>query len=98
MAPRGGVFVLTCVLLTFGLTIADPAHLMPRWTPTYAMSASTIIQPCNWSGTMDSQWLSKWGLVSLSSCTLKLHVTPPFFIRSAWIGPMRGQNGLKKSR
>ena len=47
------------------MVVALPAHLLPKWEPTYDMSRSTIIQPCNWSGTMDSQWLAKWGVVSV---------------------------------
>jgi hypothetical protein len=25
--------------------------LLPRWTPTYNMSESTVVMPCNFSGT-----------------------------------------------
>ena len=28
----------------------DPAHLLPRWAPTWELAASTIVQPCNFSG------------------------------------------------
>ena len=43
----------------------DPAHLLPRWTPTWDLAASTIVQPCNFSGLMDASFLAKWGVVSM---------------------------------
>jgi len=58
-----GAFVL--LLLSVAATQALPAHLLPRWEPTYTMARSTLIQPCNWSGTMDSTWLAQWGIVSM---------------------------------
>ncbi len=51
--------------VTFVAVHAAPAHLIPRWTPTWELAASTIIQPCNDSGLMDSSWLAKWGVVSM---------------------------------
>ena len=39
--------------------------MLPRWQPTWELAASTIIQPCNDSGLMDSAWLAKWGVVSM---------------------------------
>jgi hypothetical protein len=37
----------------------------PRWTPTYDMARSTIIQPCNESGLLDPELMSRFGVVSL---------------------------------
>ena len=66
MTFRFGAPVLCCfVLLGCGCATATPAHLMPRWEPTYAMRSSTIVQPCNFSGGMDSVWLAKWGIVDM---------------------------------
>ena len=38
-------------------------HVMPPWEPTYNMSLSTIMMPCNYSGYMDPSFSAKWGLV-----------------------------------
>ena len=53
------------MLLSIASTQALPAHLLPLWEPTYDMRRSTVVQPCNWSGTMDSSWLAQWGVVSM---------------------------------
>lgn len=39
--------------------------IAPRWEPTYDMARSTIIQPCNESGLLDPEFMSKFGVVSL---------------------------------
>ena len=41
---------------------ADPAHLLPRWQPTFDLASSTIVQPCNDSGLMEPSFLAKWGV------------------------------------
>eukprot|EP01052_Picozoa_sp_SAG31_P037497 SAG31_NODE_4852_length_2905_cov_3.033143_1_plen_204_part_00 len=38
---------------------------LPGWAPTYNMSLSTIMQPCNYSGYMDLDFASKFGLVDI---------------------------------
>ena len=56
------------LLALLGLSMmasAIPVHLLPRWEPTYNMSMSTIIQPCNFSGQMDAHFLAKWGIASI---------------------------------
>jgi hypothetical protein len=35
--------------------------LLPPWSPTYNMSMSTIIQPCNASGPFDTDFGSRFG-------------------------------------
>ena len=54
---------------------ATPPVLMPRWTPTYVMNESTMIQPCNAYGPMDLATVTKWAIVNgtgrqLFSCVL----------------------------
>jgi hypothetical protein len=65
ISMRAAGVVCAVLLSLIPATTALPAHLLPRWEPSYEMAQSTIIQPCNWSGTMDSQWLAKWGIVSM---------------------------------
>jgi len=39
---------------------------VPKWTPTYNMSESTVMMPCNYSGNYDYEAypsLAKFGLV-----------------------------------
>ena len=43
---------------------ATPPVLMPRWTPTYVMNESTMIQPCNAYGPMDLATVTKWAIVN----------------------------------
>ena len=38
-------------------------YVMPPWPPTYNMSLSTIMMPCNYSDFMDATFSSRWGLV-----------------------------------
>ena len=58
--------MLQCFILFLVVpATAIPAHLLPRWRPTYNMSMSTIIQPCNFSGQMNASFLAKWGVVSV---------------------------------
>ena len=39
------------------------AAILPPWTPTYNMSLSTIVMPCNDSGWMDATIAGRWGIV-----------------------------------
>jgi hypothetical protein len=36
---------------------------LPQWAPTYNMSLSTVLMPCNTSGFMDAAFSAKWGIV-----------------------------------
>ena len=60
---RCSAFLGAAAMLHVALTA--PAHMMPRWQPTWNMSMSTIIQPCNFSGQMDPNFLGKWGVASI---------------------------------
>ena len=40
-----------------------PSPMLPRWKPTYNMSLSMIMQPCNYSGFLEPTYASKFGLV-----------------------------------
>jgi hypothetical protein len=42
-----------------------PAPWLPGWEPTYNMSLSTIMQPCNYSGYLEPEFASKFGLVDI---------------------------------
>eukprot|EP00947_MAST-08B_sp_MAST-8B-sp1_P003127 g3127.t1 len=42
---------------------ADP--LLPPWPPTYNMSLSTIMQPCNYSDFLEPSFASKFGIVDI---------------------------------
>lgn len=58
----------TLLLLPLGATIVagTPAELrVPQWEPTYEMWRSTIVMPCNISGFMDLEFVSKWGIVDI---------------------------------
>jgi hypothetical protein len=39
------------------------ATILPPWAPTYNMSLSTIMMPCNYSGLMDAATAGMWGIV-----------------------------------
>jgi hypothetical protein len=59
--------VLSAALLV-ALTAAPHLQqsLVPKWTPTYNMSLSTILQPCNYSGLYDYDAypaLARFGIV-----------------------------------
>ena len=66
--PAAGAAALTAAGLSAlaGLAgaaaTADPAHLVPRWQPTFDLASSTIVQPCNDSGLMEPSFLAKWGV------------------------------------
>ena len=51
--------------------------LLPKWAPTYSMSRSTILQPCNYSGLYDYDAypaLARFGIVDfdVSECVHEL--------------------------
>ena len=46
-----------------GTPMLGAPNPLPKWTPTYNMSLSTIFMPCNDSGFMDAEFSSKWGIV-----------------------------------
>ena len=54
---------LTLLFLQFQSIIAREPTVLPPWPPTYNMSLSTIMMPCNDSGWMNSEFAAKWGLV-----------------------------------
>ena len=60
-----------CALLLLGLLSSSaqlPHHNVPtppKWAPTYNMSLSTIVMPCNESGPLDPEFFSQFGLVSI---------------------------------
>lgn len=42
-----------------------PGKVLPKWSPTYNMTASTAIMICNNSGQVDPVWARPWGLVDV---------------------------------
>lgn len=40
-----------------------PLKWTPAWPPTYNMSMSTIVMPCNYSGWTDPAWGAQWGII-----------------------------------
>jgi pectinesterase len=40
-----------------------PSPWLPAWEPTYSMSRSTVMQPCNYSGPLEPLFASRFGLV-----------------------------------
>lgn len=40
-----------------------PSPWLPAWEPTYNMSLSTVMQPCNYSGPLEDTFARKFGLV-----------------------------------
>ena len=58
--------------------VAAASALAPRWTPTWVLAESTIIQPCNMSGFLDTAFFSQFGLVDVDWSNAKqLWVDPP---------------------
>eukprot|EP00056_Hartaetosiga_gracilis_P008939 m.128241 g.128241 ORF g.128241 m.128241 type:complete len:419 (-) comp13022_c0_seq6:1961-3217(-) len=53
------------VVVTAAAACADvsDAGSVPNWEPTWNMSLSTVLMPCNMSGYMNPQSIEKWGLV-----------------------------------
>ncbi len=46
--------------------------LLPPWPPTYNMSLSTIIMPCNYTGLFDTSFSSRFGIVDYDWSNSKL--------------------------
>ena len=44
-----------------------PPPMLPRWEPTWNMSLSTVMQPCNDSGFLEPTFASKFGIVDIVS-------------------------------
>ena len=44
-----------------------PSPMLPRWKPTWNMSLSTVMQPCNDSGFLEPTFASKFGIVDIVS-------------------------------
>ena len=42
-----------------------PSPMLPRWKPTWNMSLSTVMQPCNDSGFLEPTFASKFGIVDI---------------------------------
>lgn len=53
------------------------APLLPPWPPTYNMSLSTAIMPCNYSGMFDSSFSSQFGIVDYGAPPLPLALLQP---------------------
>ena len=51
------------LLLATTAIAAHDASVLPPWPPTYNMSLSTIMMPCNDSGYMDAHTAGAWGIV-----------------------------------
>jgi hypothetical protein len=51
---------------------AAAAPLLPPWPPTYNMSLSTAIMPCNYSGMFDASFSSQFGIVDFDWSNAKL--------------------------
>ena len=43
--------------------VSTAASSVPKWEPTYNMSLSTIVMPCNFSGYTDAALAAKFGIV-----------------------------------
>jgi len=56
------LLLLLCYLIS-SLRLGS-AYLLPKWPPTYNMSQSTIIQPCNYSGYFSPEFSGKWAIIS----------------------------------
>ena len=71
--------MLMAAPLLLGLLVMSSAQLPPRhnvptppkWAPTYNMSLSTIVMPCNDSGPLDPQFFSQFGLVDIDWSHMK---------------------------
>jgi len=51
---------------------------LPKWEPTYNMSRSTIVQPCNYSGFFDPSYISQFGIVDFDWSNAKqIYVNNP---------------------
>jgi hypothetical protein len=48
-----------------------PAPMLPRWKPSWNMSQSTIMQPCNYSGFLEPSFASKFGIVDIDWANAK---------------------------
>lgn len=49
-----------------------PLPVLPPWPPTYNMSLSTIIMPCNYTGLFDTAFSSRFGVVDYDWSNSKL--------------------------
>lgn len=56
------LWAMTATLLFFAGAVSAA---VPGWAPTYNMSLSTAMMPCNYSGWMDVESTKGWGLIDL---------------------------------
>jgi hypothetical protein len=54
---------MAATLILLALSLAHSYAFLPNWVPTYNMSLSTVVMPCNDSGMFDATTTRSWGLV-----------------------------------
>ena len=67
--------LLVFLSFIFISTQIEAQSVFPKWTPTYLMNSSTIVQPCNYSGFFSDdtvQKLAKYGVVDIDWSNAKL--------------------------
>jgi len=73
--------LVACALTAAALgrhSVMRGSTLLPKWTPTWDMQQSTIVQPCNDSGLLDPDFYSQFGVVDIDWSNAKqLWVVPP---------------------
>lgn len=62
---RIAFLLLDLLLLSVALSDAFLPYQNPPWAPTYNMSMSTICMAGNYSGWLDPQYYTRWGIVSI---------------------------------
>ena len=64
--------LLAVLTLAAASAIAEATPELPNWTPTYKMSESTTIMPCNYSGFTNPDIIKGFGLVDFDWSNGKL--------------------------